>query len=52
LPLFALVFSLANALVLAWRIHIENRALAWAMRADAAAEALTPASLANETPRR
>jgi hypothetical protein len=42
----------SNAAVLAWRIRIENQALAWAMRADAAAEALTPASLANETPKR
>jgi methyltransferase len=32
LPLFALVFSAANAALLAYRIGIENRALAWAMR--------------------
>ena len=30
LPLFALGFSLANAALLAYRIRIENRALAWA----------------------
>lgn len=30
LPLFALVFSLANAALLATRIRVENRALAWA----------------------
>ena len=32
LPLFALVFSVANAALLAYRIGVENRALAWAMR--------------------
>ena len=32
LPLFALVFSAANAALLAYRIGVENRALAWAMR--------------------
>jgi methyltransferase len=30
LPLFALVFSLANAVLLAYRIRVENQALAWA----------------------
>jgi methyltransferase len=30
LPLFALVFSLANAALLAYRIGVENQALAWA----------------------
>ena len=45
LPLFALVFSLANAALVTYRIRIENQALAWARR-DA------PATLANETPRR
>ena len=30
LPLFALVFSAANAAVLARRICVENQALAWA----------------------
>jgi methyltransferase len=45
LPLFALIFSLANAALVTYRIRIENQALAWA-RQDA------PATLANETPRR
>jgi methyltransferase len=46
LPLFAIVFSLANAALLAWRIRVENQALVWATR--------TPQSstLANQTPRR
>ena len=48
LPLFALVFSLANAALLAYRIHVENGALAWA----AGGMALPPATLANETARR
>ncbi len=52
LPLFALVFSLANAALLAYRIRIENRALAWAMRAAPHKAALTPATLANGYPRR
>jgi methyltransferase len=30
LPLFALVFSLANAALLAYRVRVENAALAWA----------------------
>jgi len=46
LPLIALVFSLANAALLALRIHVENDALA---RAGGAAR---PQTLANETPRR
>ena len=29
LPLFALVFSLANAALVAYRIHVESQALAW-----------------------
>jgi methyltransferase len=45
LPLFALVFSLANAALVTYRVRVENQALAWA-RQDA------PATLANETPRR
>jgi methyltransferase len=52
LPLFAAVFSLANAALLAWRIRVENQALAWALRGETA---LTPArttTLANDTPRR
>jgi methyltransferase len=51
LPLFALVFSLANAALLATRIRVENQALAWA-QAEQGRSALTPATLANETPRR
>jgi methyltransferase len=52
LPVFALVFSLANAALLAYRIRIENQALAWANLPSSAATALTPPTLANETPRR
>jgi methyltransferase len=52
LPLFALFVSLANAALLAYRIHVENRALAWAVHAMPGAEALAAATLANETPRR
>ena len=51
LPLFALVFSLANAALLAYRIGVENRALAWATQTQQK-EALTPATLANGYPRR
>jgi len=51
LPLFALVFSLANAALLATRIGVENQALAWA-QAGQGPSALTAATLANETPRR
>ncbi len=43
MPLFALVFSLVNAALLAYRIGVENQALAWASPAQ---------SLANETPNR
>jgi methyltransferase len=32
LPLFALVFTLANGALLFYRIRVENRALAWAAR--------------------
>ncbi len=32
LPLFALVFSFANVVLLAYRIRIENQALGWAAR--------------------
>jgi len=42
LPLFALAFSLANAVQLAYRVHIENRALSWAARADQADSAVLP----------
>jgi methyltransferase len=51
LPLFALVFSLANAVVLIFRIRAENRALAWAARRTPS-DTSTPATLANETLRR
>jgi methyltransferase len=46
LPVFAAVFSAANAALLAFRIHVENQALGWATKPTA------PATLANETPRR
>ena len=52
LPLLALVFSAANAALLAWRIRVENAALAWASRPDPAAPRLTPATLANGRLRR
>lgn len=48
MPLFGLGFSLANAALIAYRIRVENRALAWAGTAQGTA-ALT---LANETARR
>jgi len=47
LPVFALIFSLANAALLVWRIHVENVALVWAAGDVAAAP-----TLANETLRR
>lgn len=46
LPVFALVFSLANVVMLATRIRVENRALAWAGRA-APPESALAATLAN-----
>ncbi len=56
LPAFALVFSLLNAALLAYRIHVENRALGWAIEAgsvNAAGQITTQiTTLANETPRR
>ena len=52
LPLFALVFSLLNAALLAWRIHVENRALAWAVREKSGLTSPQTTTLANETPRR
>ena len=42
---FALVFTLANAALLYYRIAIENRALAWAARSDQGALP-SPATLA------
>jgi methyltransferase len=44
LPLFTLVFSLANAALLAYRVHVENAALAWAAGAVA-----LPAAATNQT---
>ena len=52
LPLFALVFSLANAALLAHRIRVENQALAWARQATTGLSTSAAATLANETPRR
>ena len=52
LPLFALGFFIANAVLVAWRIHVENRALAWAARAGRGAEALSGVTLANGSLRR
>ena len=49
LPVFALIFSVANAALLVYRIRIENEALAWATRP---APALTAATLANGGSRR
>ena len=47
LPLFALAFSIANAALLAWRIRVENEALAWAARPENGAPGLPAATLAN-----
>ena len=47
LPLVALGFSLANAALLSWRIRVESRALAWAVRGAAPAGNLSAATLAN-----
>ncbi len=52
LPLFALAFSLANAALIAYRIRVENQALAWAQQVDHGASTPAAATLANETPRR
>jgi methyltransferase len=55
LPGVALVFSLLNAGLLAWRINVENRALAWARAVNgptAAGGSRPPSTLANETSRR
>lgn len=52
LPLFALAFSLGNAALLAWRIRVENQALAWASQADAPLTPAQTSALANDTPRR
>lgn len=56
LPLLVLVFSLLNAALLAYRIRVENRALAWALEPGSVNADARPTSqstrLANETPRR
>jgi methyltransferase len=52
LPLFALVFTLANAALIATRIRVENQALAWARQGGQGISAPTATTLANETPRR
>ena len=52
LPLFALIFSFANAALLVVRIGVENKALAWGLQAVGEADVSRPATLANETPRR
>jgi len=52
LPLFALVFSLLNAALLAYRIRVENQALAWATQSGSVNATTPSTTLANETPRR
>jgi methyltransferase len=52
LPLYALGFSLANGALLAYRIRLENKALAWASQDVREPEVIGPVTLANETPRR
>lgn len=52
LPGVALTFTLANAALLAWRIRLENRALAWSAGAGPQPEANASATLANGYPRR
>lgn len=44
LPLVALIFTLANAALLVWRIRVENRALTWA-----AGERPPPGAIASAT---
>ena len=46
LPLVAAAFTAANAAVLAWRIRVENQALAWATRGLCAPETLSAGTLA------
>lgn len=52
MPLFALVFSLANGAMLAHRIRVENKALAWAAPPAGRQAAPAAATLANGQPRR
>lgn len=47
LPLFALVFSLANTTLLAYRIRVENQALAWAALATSNGGSVKAGSVAN-----
>jgi len=46
LPWVALAFTVANAAVLAWRIRVENQALAWAVDGGAPPGAILSATLA------
>jgi len=46
LPFVALIFSLANAALLAWRIRVENRALTWAVGEGPPPGAIPSATLA------
>lgn len=46
LPFVALIFSLANAALLAWRIRVENRALIWAAGEGPPSGAIPSATLA------
>jgi len=52
LPGVALIFSAANAALLAWRIRLENRALAWAAGSGGPDAAIASTTLANGYPRR
>ena len=52
LPILALLFSVANAAVLAQRIRVENRALSWAAGAETGTQPIIPVALANGGPRR
>ena len=52
LPGAALAFTAANAVLLAWRIRLENRALAWAAGAGRPRVVFASATLANGNPRR
>ena len=47
LPLFALVFSLANTTLLAYRIRVENQALAWAALATSNGRSVKAETVAN-----
>lgn len=46
LPLVALTFSVANAVLLCWRIRVENRALTWAVGEGVPPGAIPSATLA------